>query len=95
MSVIRCGSHANGIVNMLRKGVMPMPPAMNTAGTDASGWSVNEPAGPRTSTEVPRLTSARLRFMALPVIRVATRNSPVSCGVEAIENVRRLPPASV
>ena len=69
--------------------------AMKTVARDGSGWSVKDPEGPAISTVVPRATSARLRFKAVPVIRVATSSDPVSWGGEAMEKTRRLPSASL
>ena len=79
---------------MLRNGVIPMPPAMNTTGM-GSGPSVRSPTGPKMLTGVPNGASARLRLSALPVIRVAITRRPASWGGEAIEKVRLLPFSSV
>ena len=62
---------------MLRNGVMPMPPAMNTIGALGSRGRTNSPIGPKMLTGEPSGISARLRLSALPVIRVAISRCPV------------------
>ena len=96
MSVIRCGRcRLTASCRMLRNGVIPIPPAMNTTGREASAWRPKVPAGPERSTGVPSGISARLRLNAVPVMRVVITRRLVSWGGEAMENTRRLPSASV
>src|SRR6185436_3874426 len=74
---------------MLLNGVMPMPPAMNTAARAGSSCSVMLPAGPTSLTFAPagRAFSACLKWLPSRM-RVATM-SPFSYGALASENVRR------
>lgn len=79
---------------MLLKGVMPMPPASNTAGLAVFLCSVNDPIGPSILTPSPSGTVLSTRLNAVSRMRVAM----VICsskGALAIENVRIFPSASV
>src|SRR5215472_166424 len=77
---------------MLRIGVMPIPPARNTAGRVNSLWKVNEPRGLLTLSSVPLgvAFNAVLKFVSR--MRMATIIGPFSCGELARENVRSLSP---
>src|SRR5258706_55672 len=79
---------------MLAKGVMPMPPARNTAGRLSAGSRVNTPAGPRRPTRPPAGIALSTRLNAVSRMRVAMTSS-VSWGALTIEKVRALPLASV
>jgi hypothetical protein len=73
---------------MLMNGVIPMPPAMKTAGRDASPCSVKDPDGPSMPAAAPAGSAASARLNALSRRRVATvRRS--SNGALAIEKVWR------
>src|SRR5215469_9279615 len=78
---------------MLRKGVMPIPPAINTAGREGSGSSVKSPNGPVTLTSVPIGIAPRTRFIAVLRIRVANIRFG-SQGALAIEKDRDVPSSS-
>src|SRR5262245_30662446 len=79
---------------MLTNGVMPMPPARNTAGRESAGSRVNSPAGPRRPTRPPAGIAFSTRLYAVSRMRVEITSSD-SCGALTIEKVRLLPLASV
>src|SRR6185503_18883283 len=90
---MRCGSlRCAASRAMARKGVMPMPPARNTACRAASSCSTIRPAGPSISTSRPGAAPLSARLNALSRIRVAIVRCG-SCGAEAILNVRLSPPS--
>src|SRR4051812_34274461 len=76
--------------SMERKGVMPMPPARNTAGRAASACSTIMPAGPSIVAAAPASSVRSRDLKALSRMRVANISSP-SCGAEAMVNVRLSP----
>src|ERR1035441_2997776 len=79
---------------MLRNGVMPIPPARNTAVRVTSLWRVRLPDGPSILTAEPSGIVFNTRLNAVSRIRVATIRVS-SSGPLAIENVRVFPSASV
>src|SRR5437870_3893068 len=79
---------------MLRKGVIPIPPARNTAGLDEFLCSVKEPIGESIFTSVPRGIFFSERLNAVSRMRVANINWFSKEGL-AIEKVRVFPSASV
>src|SRR5690348_8224340 len=79
---------------MLRNGVMPIPPARNTAGRCARLCNFKSPHGPSTSSTVPNGHVFKHRFIAVSRMRVANMMSG-SCGALAIENARAFPSSSV
>src|ERR1035441_8159168 len=79
---------------MLRNGVMPIPPARNTAVRVTSLWRVRLPDGPSSLTAEPSGIVFNTRLNAVSRIRVATIRVS-SSGPLAIENVRVFPSASV
>src|SRR6267378_261998 len=79
---------------MLMNGVMPMPPARNTAGRVSAPSSVNLPAGPRNCIRRPDCIDLSTRLNAVSRMRVAMTSS-FSCGALTMEKVRALPLASV
>src|SRR5689334_12544315 len=85
---MRCGRRACAACRAIeRNGVMPMPPAMNTAGREGSWCSVISPSGPSRPTRQPTGPEPSRRLNAVSRIRLATISSG-SCGAEAIVKVR-------
>src|SRR5262245_24553266 len=79
---------------MLRKGVMPMPPARKTAGRAAFWLRIKEPKGPTIRTSVPSGMVLRTRLNAVSRMRVAIIKSG-SPGALAIEKFRIPPSAAI
>ena len=61
---------------ILLMGVIPMPPARNTAGFELSRCKVNEPIGALTLTFVPIGIARKALLNAVSRIRVATIKEP-------------------
>ena len=76
---------------MLRKTVIPIPPAMKTYGRSVSAGRTNSPFGCSTSTSVPTGSSASERLNAVSRRRVARPSAPRSFGEVATEMWRRGP----
>src|SRR5215211_4800279 len=76
---------------MLRKTVIPMPPAMNTNGPSLSSGSVNFPFGSSTSTSAPTGSSASVRLKAVSRNRVQRPSRPRSFGEVTTVMCRRSP----
>jgi hypothetical protein len=79
---------------MLRKGVIPIPPARNTAGLNEFLWSVKDPIGESIFISVPRGIFFSERLNAVSRMRVVNIKW-FSNGELAIEKVRVFPSASV
>src|ERR1035437_9126322 len=79
---------------MLRKGVMPIPPARNTGVLLTLLWRIRLPDGPSIFTAEPCGIAFNTRLNAVLRIRVATIRVS-SWGALAMENVRVFPSASV
>src|ERR1039458_6996961 len=79
---------------MLRNGVMPIPPARNTAARVKLSGRVKSPDGPSIFTVVPSGIVFNTRLNAVSRIRVATIRVS-SLGPLAIEKLRTLPSESV
>src|SRR5215469_2238248 len=79
---------------MLKKGVIPIPPARSTAGFAEVLCSVKEPVAGSTFTAVPIGIAFKDRLKAVSRMRVANI-SRSSNGALAIENVRTFPSESV
>ena len=73
---------------MLMNGVMPMPPAMKTAGRARSLCRVSDPNGPSIAAREPMGKAFSARLKALSRMRVATTSS-FSNGALTIEKVWR------
>ena len=73
---------------MLMNGVMPMPPAMKTAGRARSLCKVSDPDGPSIAMRAPIGKDPSARLKALSRMRVATTSS-FSNGALTIEKVWR------
>ena len=79
---------------MLRKTVIPIPPATKTSGRDGSSGSANLPFGGSTSTSLPTGSSRSVRLKALSRMRVAKPSTPFSFGEVTTVMCRRSPLSS-
>src|SRR5262245_2216239 len=74
---------------MLLNGVMPIPPAINTAARAGSSCSVIWPSGPTSFSLAPAGSDLSARLKWLPSRMRVVITSSLSCGALASENVRR------